>query len=77
MKDKCKANMIPDPSRPRLPTTALSIDQHQGGSDKSATGVKTLLKLPREQITIGTWNVRTLYQCGKIIELEYELSHYK
>jgi len=69
--------MIPDRSRPGLPTTALSTDQHQGGSAKSATGVKTSLKLPREQITIGTWNVRTLYQCGKIKELEYELSRYK
>ena len=77
MKATKTANNIPDRSRPGIKTTALSIEEHQDGSAKSATGAKTSLKLPSEQATFGTWNVRTLYQCGKVKELEHELSHYR
>ena len=68
-------NTIPDRSRPGSTTTALSTDSNQGGSDKYATGAKDI-KLPSEQITVGTWNVRTLNSCGKVKELECALSHY-
>mgnify|MGYP006273469667 CR=1 FL=1 len=70
---------MPDRSRPGTPTTALSIDEHQDGSDKCVTGAqdKKTFKLPSENITIGTWNVRTLYACGKVKELEHELQRYQ
>ena len=77
MRDTTKANTMPDRSGPGLPTTALSTDKHQGGSEKLATGAKTSFKLPTENVTIGTWNVRTLYQCGKVKELEHELKRYQ
>ena len=32
--------------------------------------------MPTDGTTIGTWNVRTLYACGKIYELTHELSRY-
>mgnify|MGYP006275504321 CR=1 FL=1 len=72
-----KSDDIPDRSRPGSPTTALSTDKHQGGGDKSATGAKDTFKLPSEKVTIGTWNVRTLYACGKVKELEHELKRYQ
>lgn len=76
MKDTRIANDIPDRSGPGLPTAALSTDQLQGGSDKLVTGIEKI-KFVSEQTTIGTWNVRTLYQSGKVKELEHELSRYK
>ena len=54
-----------------------NTDKHQGGSDKSVTGAKTTYKLPTEKVTIGTWNVRTLHQCGKVKEQEHELRCYE
>ena len=77
MRDKTRANNTPDRSGPGLPTTAHSIGKHQDGGDKSATGVKASFKLPSEKVTIGTWNVRTLYACGKVKELEHELKRYQ
>ena len=70
---------IPDRSRPGSTTAALSIGGTQDGSVKYATGTKTktALKLTTDQVTIGTWNVRTLYACGKLKELEQALSHYR
>jgi exonuclease III len=35
------------------------------------------IKLPKEGTILGTWNVRTLYQCGKVKELTHELQRYK
>lgn len=75
MSDATKTEKMPDRPWPGLPTTALSTATLQGGSDKLATVAKTY-RLPKEAITIGTWNVRTLYQCGKVEELEHELKHY-
>ena len=68
---------MPDRSGPGSTTTALTIDTTQGGSEKLATGAKTTFRLPTEEVTIGTWNVRTLHQCGKVQELEHELKRYK
>lgn len=50
----------------------------QGGGDKYATGAKPKmrLKLPKQNLTIGTWNVRSLREDGKMDELEYEMEHY-
>ena len=77
MKDNSKAN-IPDRSGPRSTTTAPSIDKLQGGGDKLVTEAKrNTFKLPTEETTIGTWNVRTLHRCGKVEELEHELRRYQ
>jgi len=35
-----------------------------------------LNRLTRQQITIGAWNVRTLYQVGKLELLKHELTAY-
>ncbi|CAM1313165.1 Uncharacterised protein r2_g2358 [Pycnogonum litorale] len=35
------------------------------------------MKLAKREITIGTWNVRTLYADGKLNELEYEMQRYR
>ena len=73
-----KNNTVPDRSRPGLPTAASSIGTHQGRSLKKwTTGEKSPLKLAKQQVTIGTWNVRTLYAEGKILELEYEMERYQ
>ena len=69
-----KTITIPDRSRPGLPTAASSIGTHQGRSlEKWTTGEKAPLKLAKQQVTIDTWKVRTLYAEGKIPELEYEM----
>lgn len=68
-------NTIPDRSRPGSPTTALPIVP-QGGSVKSTTA-EALIKLPKDGVTIGTWNVRTLYARGKTKELTHELNSYR
>ena len=72
---------MPDRSRPGITTTAHSTGGYQGGDDKYATGTTPLppnpIKLPKEGTTLGTWNVRTLYQCGKVKELTHELERYK
>jgi exonuclease III len=80
MMSTAKGKRIPDRSRPGLTTTAPLTDVNQGGSDKSATGDTTKpkeLKLPTEGITVGTWNVRTLYATGKMEELCHEMIRYK
>ena len=76
MREKKQVITKPDRPRPGLSTTALSILQHQDGSDKLDTGAHPTIKLPSKNVTIGTWNVRTLYACGKINELEHELKEY-
>lgn len=53
------------------------ISSLQDGRDICATGVKdTIIKMPTEGITIGTWNVCILYACGRIQELTHELKPY-
>ena len=57
---------------------APSIDKLQEGGDKYATEVTRIaFKLPTEQTTIGTWNIRTLYSLGKFEELSRELERYQ
>ena len=72
--------LIPDRSRPGSTTAASSIDARQDENfEKYATGgqKQKKIKLAKHEITIGTWNVRTLYAVGKMAELEYEMERYK
>ena len=77
MRSKKHSNKMPDRSGPGSTTTARPIDSLQDGSDKCATGATTTIKLPTRGTTIGTWNVRTLYACGRIHELTHELKRYQ
>ena len=63
---------IPDRPLTGLPRSAPSA-AHQGGGDKCATGAKLR---GRKNITIGTWNVRTLRPEGKVEELIHEMDRY-
>ena len=67
-------NTIPD----RLPRSAPS--NTMDGGEKYATGTRqdsTPSKIRgRSNITIGTWNVRTLHAVGKMEELEHEMEMY-
>ena len=47
---------------------------HQGGNDKCATDAKLR---GREDITIATWNVKTLRAAGKVEELLHDMDRYK
>ena len=72
-----QGNNMPDRSGPGSTTTAHLTGKLQGGGEKSATGAKPAFRLPTEGTTIGTWNVRTLHQCGKVNELTHELKRYQ
>ena len=53
-----------------------SVAGHQDGSEKYATdGPKSLRA--RNNITIGTWNVRSLRAAGKVEELTHEMKRYQ
>ncbi|XP_072051944.1 uncharacterized protein [Amphiura filiformis] len=54
--------------------TAPSVGRSQGRGDKYATGATKIRG--RDNITIGTWNVRTLRPNRKLEELSYELDRY-
>ena len=69
-----RMNTIPDRPLTGLPRSAPSTTRD--GGKKYATGTRQE-NLPnkiraRNNITIGTWNVRTLHAVGKIEELEHE-----
>ncbi len=66
----------PDRSKPG-PMTAPSAGRHQGRGDKYTTGTCITQIRGRDNITIGTWNVRTLRPEGKLEELQYELERYR
>ena len=71
-----KQQSTPARSSPGLTRTAPSVE-HQGGGDKYATGASSGKKIRgRNYITVGTWNVRTLAQAGKLDELTHELKRY-
>jgi len=44
---------------------------NQGWVEKSDAGRK--LKLARQQLTVGTWNVRTLREIGKLQQLRIQI----
>ena len=58
---------IPDRSPPGSTRTAPSA-VHQGRGVKCATGTSSKIR-GRDNITIGTWNTRTLRAAGKLQEL--------
>ncbi|CAM5125605.1 unnamed protein product [Eretmochelys imbricata] len=67
---------IPDWSQPGLIMTAPSIS-HRGRRDKYTTGVTPTKRIcGRDNITIATWNVRTVRQIGRLKELTYEMEQY-
>ena len=73
-----RMNTIPDRPLTGLPRSAPSTTR--GGGGKYATGTRQD-NLPskiraRNNITIGTWNVRTLHAVGKMEELEHEMERY-
>ena len=59
-----KTQSIPDQSQPGLTMTTPSAP-HQDTRDKYNTGDQTSKIRGRDNITIGTWNVRTLRPAGK------------
>ncbi|GFO20375.1 craniofacial development protein 2 [Plakobranchus ocellatus] len=77
MRMKTTQRTIPDRSLPG-PRTASSLGRiHQDGGGKYATGGSKKTIRARNKIVIGTWNVRTLREAGKIEQLEYEMSRYR
>ena len=48
---------------------------HKGGGVKYATGASS--KIHEIDITIGTWNTRTLKAAGKLQELTHEIDRYR
>ena len=66
---------MPDRSRNGLTTTNFTAT-HQNGDVNYNSGTDPI-RLHREGINIGTWNVRNLYQCGKVKKiLTHELQRY-
>ena len=66
---------IPARSSPGLPRTAPSVT-HQGRGEMCTTGVPYKKIRARSNTIIGTWNVRTLKDTGKLEELEQKLTRY-
>ena len=71
-------NTIPDRPLTGLPRSAPSTTRD--GGEQYATGTRQD-NLPskiraRNNITIGTWNVRTVHAVGKMEELEHEMERY-
>ena len=69
------SDIIPDRSSPGLSRTAPSVVVHQDGGEKYATDAQRVRA--RNNITIGTWNVRTLRTAGKLKELTHEMDRYR
>ncbi|XP_069995005.1 craniofacial development protein 2-like [Penaeus vannamei] len=76
---------IPDRSGPGIKTAAPVVGLHLGGSgEKWATGGEQEqnqrnsqhLRIAKQEVTIGTWNVRSLSATGKLNELENEMGNY-
>ena len=66
---------IPDRSSPGSARTAPVI-AHQGEGVKWATDDNNKLRT-RSNISIGTWNVRTLRPPGKLEELTHKMRRYR
>ena len=62
-----KLDSIPARSSPGLSRTAPSVE-HQGKGEKYATDTPKNRISARNNITMGTWNVRTLRKAGKLEE---------
>ena len=73
---KTSLNHIPDRSQPGSKMTAPPAVHHDGGV-KYATGAPTKKIRGKNDITIGTWKVRTLRAAGKLKELTHEMERYR
>ena len=68
--------LIPDRSQPGITMTAPSV-RHRDVGDKYATGVPKLKKIRgRKNISVETWNVRTLRPAGKLEQLLHAMGRY-
>ena len=65
----------PDRSPPGSTRTAPSA-LHQNGGVKYATGASSKIR-GRDDITIGTWNTKTLTAARKLQELTHEMDRYR
>ena len=72
---KTHNHTIPDRSSPGSTRTAPSA-VHQDGGVKYATGASQKIR-GSDNITIGTWNTRTLRPAGKLQELTHEMDRYR
>ena len=75
MRMNTKNNLIPDQSQPGITMTTPTV-RHRDVGDKYATGVPKIKKIrDRENIAVGTWNVRTLRpaadSCNEQVSLEH------
>ena len=76
MKMNTKNTLIPDRSQPGITMTAPTV-RHPDVGDEYATGVPKIKKIRgRENIAVGTWNVRTLRPAGKLEQLTHAISRY-
>ena len=58
-------------------TMIAHIVRHLDVGDKYATGVPEIKKIRvRENISVGTWNVRTLRPAEKLVQLTHAISRY-
>ena len=68
--------LITDRSQPWITMTAPTV-RHRDIGDKYVTGVPKIKKIrDRENIAVGTWNVRTLRPAGKLEQLTHAMSRY-
>ena len=72
---KTSNHTIPDQSPPRSTRTAPSA-VHLDGGVKYATGASSKIR-GRDNIAIGTWNIRTLSTAWKLQELTDEMDRYR
>ena len=72
---KTSNHTIPDRPPPGSTRTAPSA-VHQDGDVRYATGASSKIR-GRENITIGTWNTRTLRVAGKLQKLAHEMDRYR
>ena len=68
--------LIPARPSPGLPRAAPTVSDQDGGG-KFATGRTTDTINGRKNITIATWNVRSLRDTGKLEELTHEMDRYE
>ena len=66
---------IPARSSPGTRTVPSVAGHHDGGEKYATDGPKSLRA--RNNITIGTWNVRSLGAAGKVEELTYGMKRYR
>ena len=68
--------LIPDRSQPGITMTAPPV-RHRDVGDNYAIDVQKIKKIRgRENISVGTWNVRTLEPAGKLEHLTHAIGRY-